>query len=379
MNDKKVIIQHYIPKCVLSNFSNDKEQICEGLVVKNKIYQTSISNSMAERFVYEHSFIAINLLEKFFARIENYIAPAIGKIISTLEAFEANADEFNKVRTYFKKYIREFLIFYYRSGALLYEFGHDQNKREDRVLLLLRKLMNSEYIRVLGKTIIDNYSFSIIKSKDGNFIISDQYISTAALGIKNRFANVSNRQMGFKQVIILVPLSKHYYGVFFDGRSPFYIKKNKVNVLKDNQVEEINRIIVNNSYIKAASYSKDALKVALSDFEFQSPVKIMAGYESGLTTGAVLKKEIFFYKNDEEVMRVFESTEWLKYEHLRRNDFCICGSNTKFKNCHMDLFASCKKIMDQIKNKTDSSVYAVGNSNIVELPIDEWLGYADLK
>jgi hypothetical protein len=379
VNVQKVVIQHYIPKCVLSNFSNDKEQVCEGLVVKNKIYQTSISNSMAERFVYEHSNIAVNLLEKFFARIENYIAPAIGKIISTLEASESNAREFNKVRNYFKKYIREFLIFYYRSGALLYEFGHDQNRREDRVILLLRKLMNSEYIRILGKTIFDNYSFSIIKSIDGNFIISDQYISTAALGIKNRFANVSNRQMGFKQVIILVPLSKYYYGVFFDGRAPFYIKKNKINVLNDNQVEEINRIIVNNSYIKAASYSKDALEVALSEFEFQSPVKIMAGYKSGLTTGAVLKKEIFFYKNDEEVMRVFESTEWLKYEHLHRNDFCVCGSNAKFKNCHMDLFDSCKRIMDQIKNKTDSKIYAVGNTNIVELPIDEWSGYTDLK
>jgi len=179
--EQRIIIQHYIPQCILSNFSNEKEQVYEGLVMEKRSYLTNIKNSMAERYTYEHSFIEVNTLEKFFSRIENYIGPSFRKIIEKLNDDGNDIKELNKI---INKYIREYLIFYYRSGALLYEFGHDHKTPEDRVLLMLKKLVNSEYIYKLSETILKYYSFCIIKSNEGYFVVSDQFISTAALGVK---------------------------------------------------------------------------------------------------------------------------------------------------------------------------------------------------
>jgi uncharacterized protein YchJ len=373
--EQKVIIQHYIPQCVLKNFSNENDQVYEGLVMEKKSYLTNVSNSMAERFTYEHALIEVNILEKFFGRIESYIGPAFTRIIDALEKNDGSIKDIKRSKSLIDKYMREFLIFYYRSGALLHEFAHEQKIPEDRVLLLMRKLVSSDYIIRLSETVLNNYLFCLLKNNEGNFILSDQFISTAALGVKNRFANVSNRQIGLKQVILLIPISKKYYAVYFHGKAPIYIRENKINELNTEQLRVVNKVIVNNSYKKSVAYNKDSLDFALSKFEFRSPVTIVAGYKSGATTGTVIKKEIFFYEDDEEIMDFFESTDWLKFESLERNDVCLCGSKKKFKKCHMNLTLECKRMIDHIKNNGDSRIYNVSEKSTVELPINEWYGY----
>lgn len=377
--EQKVIIQHYIPQCILKNFSNDKGQVYEGLVMEKKTYLTNVSNSMAERFTYEHSLIEANILEKYFSRIENYIGPAFSRIISALEKYEENSNDFKKINRLINSYMREYLIFYYRSGALLHEFSHEKKSPEDRVLLLIRKLISSDYIKRLSETVVNHYSFCILKSNEGNFVLSDQFVSTAALKIKNRFTNVSNRQIGLKQVILFIPLSKNYYVVYFHGKSPIYICEDKINELNTEQLNEVNKVIINNSYKKSVGCNKEPLELGLSEFEFRSPVTYLAGYKSGATTGSVVKKEIFFYRKDEEVMEFFESTDWLKFKSLERNDICRCGSGKKFKKCHMDIYLECKRMMDHIENNGDSRFYNVSERSTTELPINEWFGHVTPK
>lgn len=374
--EKGVIIQHYIPQCILSNFSNEKMQIYEGLVMGKKQYLTNIDNSMAERFTYEHSSIELNTLEKYFKRIEDYIGPSFKKIINDLNNNIDNPKVFYEIKKFINRYMREYLIFYYRSGALLYELGHENKNREDRILLLLRKLFNSAYIRNLSKTVLNNYSFCIIKSPEGQFLLSDQFISTAALGIKNRFTSVSNRQIGFKKVLLLLPISKNYYAVYYHGKTPVYIRPDRINTLTNNNLREINKVIINNSYVKCVGYDDDTLKIAMSEFEFQSPVTVMAGFKSGATQGAVIKKEVFFYSEDEDIMELFISTNWLKFEGLARNDVCSCGSKKKFKHCHIYYYSECKRMMDEIK-RDETNYYGFPNKSIIELPINEWAGFVD--
>lgn len=168
--EQKVVIQHYIPQCILKNFANEKDQVYEGLVLEKKSYLTNVSNSMAERFTYEHSLIEVNALENFFSRIESYIGPALTRIISAIENNSGNFKDLKEIKNLISRYMREYLIFYYRSGALLHEFSHEQKTPEDRVLLLLRKLVNSNYIKGLSQTILNNYSYCLLKSNEGHFV-----------------------------------------------------------------------------------------------------------------------------------------------------------------------------------------------------------------
>ena len=102
----------------------------------------------------------------------------------------------------------------------------------------------------------------------------------------------------------------------------------------------------------------------------------MAGYESGLSTGSVLKKEIFFYEDDEIAWAFFKSMDWGKYESLKRNDRCLCGSGKKFKQCHMKNYLICERMMNEISNKVPTNHYEVSKNAIVERPIDKWCGYS---
>jgi len=235
------INQHYIPQCILANFCNSKAQIYECLVNREKIYQTHMKNSMMYRYTYEHSFFEVNKIEKWFSRIEDYAGPAIKRIIGLIENHDRG--DIGSIQDLLNRYLTTFLVFYYRSGALLLEYSFGRNSREDCILIMTNKIMNSKYLRALSKTIIRYYNFAIIKSSSGNFILSDQYLSTTALSIKNRFFYISNRHMGLKNTMILIPLSKNYYAVYYHGDVPSYIFPNTINVLNDSQVSDINRVI----------------------------------------------------------------------------------------------------------------------------------------
>ena len=75
---------------------------------------------------------------------------------------------------------------------------------------------------------------------------------------KETFANITNRQIGLKNVIILIPISSKYYAVYYNGRIPDYINRDCVNTLNEEQINEINSVIINNSYVKCIGYSRNA-------------------------------------------------------------------------------------------------------------------------
>lgn len=340
------INQHYISKCILANFSNKDEQVYECLVNSGKIYPTNIKNSMMNRNTYEHPYFETNRIEKWFSRIEHYAGPAIKQIIMTIENYETSDTEFKLIRVLVNTYLTTFIIFYYRSGALLYEYSFGQKNKDDRILIMSKKLMNSKYIRALSKTVVQHYNFTVIKSHQGKFLMSDQFLSTAALSIKNSFFQISNRHMGLKDTIILIPISKNYYVVYYHGDAPKYILPNKVNTLNEHQVSDINRIIINNSYRKCISYSREALEDALEKYEYRSPSEIMSGSDNGPYFGATLKKEIFFYSRDQKAWELIrELNKWDTYNDIGRNDKCPCGSNEKYKKCCLETLEIVKRII----------------------------------
>lgn len=335
------INQHYISDKLLLNFSYNGKLFESMINTGNPPYPTNTKSSMSSRYIYEHSFLEKNKLENYFSdKYESEFPHVINKIISLIE----NEEETRQIKELIDKYIETILVFYYRSGALLHEFEFQRTVQEDRVLLMMENIMNSRYINELGKTITENYSFSIIKNEDNNFLISDQYLSTAALGIKDRLDELSNRHIGLKDGLLLIPLSSKYYVVYYDGNKPYYIQRNKINELNDSQVKEINRVIINNSYVKCVSYNKEALIEALKVYIYKSPSVIYAGSYSGHVMGNNKKKEVFFYDKDEEAWEFYQLHKFNRYDELGRNDPCSCGSGMKFKQCHLEKYELAKKI-----------------------------------
>jgi hypothetical protein len=375
----KTINQHYIPKCVLYNFSNKKQQLYECYLIKKKIYKTNIKSSMMDRYTYEHPYIEINRIERWFSVIENKIGPLIRRIIMILE--NNGYAELRSIIDVLNICLPEFLIFYYRSGALLYEYSFDQNDENNRILIMSEKIMNSGYIKSLSKSIIGNYNICIVNSVNGNFLLSDQFLSTAALSIKNRFASISNRHMGLKDTIILIPISKKYYAVYYHGNVPRYITSNRINILNEMQVNEINKVIINNSYRKCISYSNEALVSALEKFEDQSPSEIYAGYGDKLLYAATRKKEVFFYDRDKKAWQFIETPNWDRYYNIGRNDICPCGSNIKYKKCCLEPLSIAEAIISPFMAKrefpfatVDVNKDAISADSTIELPIDQFIG-----
>jgi len=121
------------------------------------------------------------------------------------------------------------------------------------------------------------------------------------------------------------------------------------------------------------------LDKALPKFKFESPSAIYAGFESGATMGATLKKEVFFYEKDKKIWEFFTSIIWTKYSGLRRNDRCLCGSGKKFKNCCIDYYQGAKRIMDSIISNENTLNYMVSEYATVEMSIDEFYSQPNKK
>ncbi|MGG1654406.1 DUF4238 domain-containing protein [Paenibacillus sp. NRS-1783] len=363
--------QHYIPQCVLARFSNEKSQVYEVLVDSERPpYITKCKNSMVERFTYEHPDIEKNQLEKYFSRIESYFGPAIVNIERMIDEHGIGELTNSQLKKSIEKYMREVIIFYYRSGALLHEFEFQRVRKQDRIGLMLENIMNSPYIKRLSRTITEKYSFAIIKSDDKDFLLSDQYLTTVALGIKNRFLHISNRHMGLKDVLILIPISSQYYIAYFHGNTPEYIKTDRINLLNEGQVMEINKAIINNSYIKCIGENRQGLVDAHKSFVISSPSSTIAGFKSGAVTGATLKKEVFFYEKDQKTWDLFISHEFMKYKNIGRNESCKCGSGLKFKKCCFDNFLGAERMMNDIVNRR--SDYALVRNTDIEKGIGEF-------
>ena len=368
--------QHYIAECLLQHFTNNDKKLFELLLSNKTIYPTSISASMSMNYTYEHQQLSINTIEKYFSKIEGEISPKIIEIIKDINDCKNELIDFSLIRKKINDLLPIFIIFYYRSGALLKEFSNIHE--EDKIPLLSNKILNEKYIRGLSLMIENEYNFAIIESNNG-FIMSDQYVSTAALKIKGSFSNICNRTIGIKETLLLIPISSKYYAVYWHSESPFCINENSINLLNIENTNSFNKVIANNSYVKCISENENSLKVIINEIYFGAPSSFFAGNdETGYYSGAIKKKEVFFYEIDRQAYKQFlEFHEFNRYDTLGRNDICLCGSNIKFKKCHQDSYNRVKLTIQDLGNLQDRTAnrFVISRYNIIELPIDSWGGH----
>lgn len=364
--------QHYISQGLLDLFSINSNRIYEALVDSKKTYETSIRNSMSTRFLYEHPYFEQNAIENLFSKLEGEFIPKIREIVDAVYKVENNENEITKVKELIFEQIHVFLIFYYRSGALMHEFSQNADTPENqRVELMMFNIMDVEYIMKLADSIRKFYKFAIIMSDD-KFVLSDQYVSTAALTFKNRFVNSTNRNMGMKGTAIFLPLSSSFYAVLFNGYMSDNIIENRVNKLDNEELQRVNDVIINNSYQNAVSKDKKILETALEHFVFHGPVTTIMSFKGNKKSYAVSKKEVFYTKIEERKFKLFESCKFNL--NIKRNEKCFCGSDKKYKNCCYEYNEACKSAMKDIQ-------FSIQNYNIVgavaERPILEVVTYDD--
>ncbi|MBU1124367.1 DUF4238 domain-containing protein [Patescibacteria group bacterium] len=379
-SDQKNVVtnQHYIPISLLKNFAID-EQVFEALFEGDnyKIYPTNIDRSMSERFVYEHDDLRGNTIENFFGKKETIIAPKIQDIIRCIDEFKQSKCEYSIIKSQIEELLPIFIIFYYRSGALLKEFS--SISRNDKIPLLSKKILNEEYLENLAASIKHSYKFTIIESDD-EFLLSDQFVSTAALSIKSNFFDISNRHIGIRDTLVMIPLSSKYYAIYWHSdRNILSLDENMVNILSNALLMQFNQTIINNSYYKCISKKKISLENVIGKYEMAYPSQAYMGYSSGFTTGVIRKKEVFFDEIDKDAFEMMFHMRFFDYQKIGRNHVCLCGSNKKFKYCHLDAFNRLKPIILRMRqpNKPPSSSFTVPGMYVTELPIDEWGGFSE--
>lgn len=326
--------QHYVSQCITREFANEKEKLFEVLLEHKKVIATNCRDSMAESFTYEHSDMETNTLEHFFGKYEAEMAVVLIELKEKLLQLEKGTANLNEIHALASEHMKKFILFYYKSGALLHEYQFQLKEKEGRILHLLKKITDSRYLNRLCKTLSHYYQFAVIKSKEKEFLLSDQYLSTAAISIKGMFANSTNRNIGLKDTVILIPVSSEYYLVYYDGKVPYDIVKDDFNVLTREQNEVINSVIINNSYKKAVGLKREPLERAFQEFNSKSPVGTILGFKSGKSRGATIKKEVFFTSEMNELWEVYRGLRWSKhYYKIERNEPCFCESGKKLKNC----------------------------------------------
>jgi len=373
--------QHYIPEGLLWNFVNNDGKLFEVLLGASakKIYATNPSNSMCEKFTYEHKFLELNSLEKYFAELDTRIAPDTKKLISLIEQHKKGEVEWKQIKESVERLLPVFLTFYYRSGALLQEFGIF--RREDRVPLLTKKIFNFGYLRSLAGTLRDFYKFAIIES-DSDFLLSDQFVSTASIKLKARFFDRSDRHIGLKDTLVLIPISSRFYASYWYATGSFFIKENQLHVLTKDETRLINGAIINNSYIKCVGEKKERIEEVLDCYKWASPTQTFAGGNpAGFVMGATKKKEVFLLEEDRKAFELLENMSMRLYEKLGRNDKCACRSGKKFKYCHENAYEKIKVVVQGFgqSGRQAAQAYIIPGATAVELPVDSWSGYSPPK
>ena len=358
--------QHYISKALLELFI-DGENLFETLVKNEKIYVTKAEKAMSEKYIYENKNLETNTIEKTFSKLEGQ---AVHKIREILHKLKGDDTDIDSLKHNIKKVMYFFLIFYYRSNALLTEFAF--GKEEHKIPSMLNKIFNHPYIKILSQKIFDNYTFAILKSNK-KFLLSDQYVSTASLNVKGHLIDLSNRHMMLKETLILIPLSSEYYKIFWNTEKKIFVKENQINILSDQQVEKINKVIINNSYTKALGIDKESIFKAKKVFKYKSPAQIFIGHNGNTSSGYIHKKEVFFFDKDEEIYEMLNfDFRYREFNNCRGNQKCPCGSGKSFKKCHQKIFKSVKRILNNIGKKQYLGDNTVDGSIFVEAPIESW-------
>ncbi len=367
--------QHYIPQTVLRHFADAEEKLFETIFLgdEKKIFPTNVESTMSENFTYEHNDLKQNVVEDYFAAIEDKVGPKIKDVLIMIERIKKGEAVMSDAKELIEELLNVFITFYYRSGALLTEFSSIQ--KTDKIPLLSKKILNYAYINALADTIKNGYKFAIIESND-EFLLSDQYVSTAALAIKGNFPNVSNRHIGMKETIVLIPLSSRFYIVYWHTDAHFFIHQDTINSLTDEQIQLLNACIVGNSYIKCVAKKKSSIESVIEKYESASPSQIYMGSKSGYMSGYILKKEVFLYDDDRKGFWILQPMNLSDYINLKVNDKCGCGSGKKFKKCHQNAFERIKPTVQNRSRRLPNGFFQIPGTGITELPIDEWGGFS---
>ena len=370
--------QHYISQGLLRLFSNDGKHIYECMIPQHKVYRARISDAMEENYTYEHPLLEDNALERAFAAIENTFVPQIRTIVDDVLSKKSMDEIYEKL----SPLLEIFLLFYYRSGAVLSEFGYgakdSATKKSLRVGRLLEVITTRSYLKKLANSIRNGYKFSLLYSSEGQFVISDQYISTVALAYKNQFVNTSNRAIGMRDTMILLPLSSTLYVALFNGNVPHYIKQDKISSLTESEIFQINKIIFHNSFKNCAGPSLEALdSLQRETYASYEVNQVFLGKDIGEVRGYTNKKEVFLYDEDEEIC-TYHIQYALTYRELRkeygkahlRNIDCPCGSGIKFKACCLDKYFRAFQALEETQKPILQNYHIKGC--ISEMPIYEF-------
>lgn len=371
--------QHYVSQGLLRLFSNDGKHIYECMISQQQVYRAKISDAMEENYTYEHPLLEENTLENTFASIESTFIPKISAIAKDVLDSQKSMDE---IYTQISSLLEIFLLFYYRSGAVLSEFSYGINdsetKKRMRVHRLLEVITTRSYLKKLADSIRNGYQFALLYSDAGKFVISDQYIVTVALAYKNQFVNTSNRAIGMRETMILMPLSNSLYIAWFNGNVPNYIKQNQICKLSESEVYQINKIIFHNSFKKCAGPHLEILdSLQKEKYASHEVMQVFFGKDNGGVGGYTNKKEIFLYPEDEEIC-TYRIQYALKYRELReqhgkahlRNVKCPCGSGKKFKICCQSKYFRAFIAVEETQKPVLQNYHIPGC--IAEMPIYEF-------
>lgn len=321
--------QHYIPRSVIKYFSADGEYIFEGQIkFPNKFYKTNINNAMCSKNIYEHRLLEINAVENFFAStVDAALSSFHREILILLESskvFEA--------KRCFANYAESILRCYFRSGAILEEYNTAYKSQKGQIILHLLADTPNNYLKGLRHTILNDYHFSVIKNNDIGFVLGDSYLTTTALAIKSRFSNASNRQIGYKETMLLLPISPFYCLVFYHGRKPKFIYKDTINQISNTDCLEINLAIFHASYNKILS-----------------------------------RKEAFFYRRDYEIMKLISPPRFSPKDlDIGSYDLCYCGSGKLHKNCCIEKTKILKNVFASFSDNSYSEKVLIRHNTFVE-------------
>lgn len=367
MNKDEIITinQHYVPCCVLKFFKesdyplNKKhKRIFHVLHNRNQIYQSTIDKVMSGRFFYENSEIPINRVEKSLQKFESWYSNMHGKMIGLIREYEAGTVKFSIVRDNIFNLLEPMIRMHLRSGAIMYELNYwqERNRPNYSLFRMLDRLLQRNYSYDFAYTLIKFYDLCILKSNNGNFIISDQFISIASLSFKARFMNATNRTVGLKDVIILLPLSKHYYICFYNGNKPSFIRSNQIKQLTLEQTEELNVVIMNNSYMQTAGPSFEILNRALTHYNDEGPTAVYYG-GGRFNGGAELRKEVFYYEKDRLIYEFVTTLDYRRYMNVGKNESCPCNSGKTFGECCRYKVREFDRFMDRLKIQDENKHY----------------------
>ncbi|MBR4261834.1 MAG: SEC-C domain-containing protein [Bacilli bacterium] len=342
--------QHYISNSILDNFFK-ANKIHEYNLKSNRDYDCSTSNSMCCSDVYESDLFEDNKLEDAFAK--NYDGPFSNALCEIDTLLEENQIE--EAINVLKHNFYYYTISYYKSLASLIRLSRNDNQKLEKnssTIRMFKLITNSEYLNQMSRIYTNCYNIYIIKSCNSNFVLCDQFISTASNHFNGLFSNMSNRDIGVKGSIILFPVSIDYYFLLYDKTMPPLnsISSNTINALTELETDKINNIIYNNATEKVCTIKNQKYEFHnVNSYGDESIYIVNSNLDS---RGFKKKKEVFYSEKEQDLYKMFTEFKWCKYKKLGKNEECFCGSGKKFKKCCYDKVEKCKLIMSNIQNKS---------------------------